>query len=94
MRCTALLPPLPIAAAHAATVPARFEADRVFATPTTTKGETLRPYTDTGGGMNLLCRDAARRQCLARFRMAPDHAHATAHFECLRDCGATPPPAP
>lgn len=39
MRCTALLPPLPIAAAHAATIPARFEADRVFATPTTTKGK-------------------------------------------------------
>jgi len=52
---------LSIATAHAATIPSRFEADRVFATPTTTAGETLRLYTDTGGGANLLCRNLARR---------------------------------
>lgn len=61
MRHATLLLALPITFAHAATIPSRFEAGRVFATPTTTSGESLRLYTDTGGGANLLCREAAHR---------------------------------
>jgi len=63
---------LPLAAANAATIPSRFEADRVFATPTTTAGDTLRLYTDTGGGTNLLCREAAQRLRLPLESVPPD----------------------
>lgn len=46
-------------------LPARFVADRVFVEPTTVSGKTLNFYTDSGGGANLLCRDAATRFGLA-----------------------------
>lgn len=72
MRYATVLLAFPIVAAQAATVPSRFEADRVFATPTTAKGEPLRLYTDTGGGMNLLCRDAAKRLGLPLETLPPD----------------------
>lgn len=63
---------LPLGAAHAAPLPSRFEADRVFVTPATPRHETLRLYSDTGGGMNLLCRSAAQRLHLALEAMAPN----------------------
>lgn len=72
MRYAALLLAFPLGAALAAPLPSRFEADRVFATPATTKGETLRLYTDTGGGTNLLCREAAQRLRLPLGAVAPD----------------------
>ncbi|HVT31296.1 MAG TPA: hypothetical protein VHE32_01520 [Rhodanobacteraceae bacterium] len=49
----------------AAVIPARFEADRIFATPQTKGGEPLKIFVDTGGGSNLLCRSAAERAGLA-----------------------------
>jgi hypothetical protein len=55
-----------LSATHAAAViPARFEADRVFAVPETKDGKPLALFTDTGGGMNLLCRSAAERAGLS-----------------------------
>ncbi len=72
MRPLALLLTLPLASTHAATIPTRFEADRVFATPTTANGESLRLYTDTGGGGNLLCRQAALRLRLELEPLPPD----------------------
>lgn len=72
MRYTALLLALPATAVQAADIPARFEADRVFAVPVTMKGDALRFYTDTGGGSNLLCRDAARRLHLPLEALPPD----------------------
>lgn len=72
MRFSALFLTLPIAGVHAATIPTRFEADRVFATPTTASGESLRLYTDTGGGANLLCRRAALRLRLDLEPLPPD----------------------
>ena len=68
----ALLLTIPLAGTQATTIPSRFEADRVFATPTTTSGESLRLYTDTGGGTNLLCRKAAERLHLAFEALPPD----------------------
>jgi hypothetical protein len=50
-----------LSATNAAAVPTRFEADRVFAVPETKNGKPLKLFTDTGGGMNLLCRSAAER---------------------------------
>lgn len=79
MRCPAALLALPLVAAQAAPLPSRFEADRVFATPATTKGETLRLYTDTGGGTNLLCRAAAQRLHLP-LEAAPANAEAEAEL--------------
>ncbi len=82
---------LPMAATHAATIPTRFEADRVFATPTTTTGETLRLYTDTGGGANLLCRNVARRLGLRVETLPPNEKLAS---ELGDDLGrATLPPS-
>lgn len=49
------------ATSAAAVIPTRFEADRVFAAPETKDGKPLKLFTDTGGGMNLLCRSAAER---------------------------------
>jgi hypothetical protein len=72
MRYVPLLLAVPINAALTAPLPSRFEADRVFATPTTAKGETLRLYTDTGGGMNLLCRETAQRLHLPIESVPPD----------------------
>lgn len=72
MRSIALLLTLPLASLHAATIPTRFEADRVFATPTTADGQSLRLYTDTGGGANLLCRKAALRLRLPLEPLPPD----------------------
>lgn len=39
--------------ADAQVLPARFEADRVYVTPTTHDGDVLRLYTDSGGGLYL-----------------------------------------
>ena len=72
MRYVPLLLAVPISAAQTAPLPSRFEADRVFATPATAKGETLRLYTDTGGGMNLLCRETAQRLHLPIESVPPD----------------------
>lgn len=79
MRYRAALLALPIVAAEAAPLPSRFEADRVFVTPATVKGETLRLYTDTGGGTNLLCREAAQRLHLP-LEAAPPNAEAEAEL--------------
>ncbi|MGH8083597.1 MAG: hypothetical protein ACREP7_23680 [Lysobacter sp.] len=43
----------------------------MYATPTTVSGESLRLYTDTGGG-NLLCRKAADRLRLALETLPPN----------------------
>lgn len=69
---TLLLLAMPLASALAATIPARFEADRVFATPTSADGESMRLYTDTGGGANLLCRKVAERLRLKLETLPPD----------------------
>lgn len=67
-----LLSLLPLSSVQAATIPTRFEAGRVFATPTTASGQPLRLYTDTGGGANLLCRQAAVRLRLELEPLPPD----------------------
>jgi hypothetical protein len=53
-------------------IPTRFEADRVFALPRTRSGETIRFFTDSGGGGNLLCRSAADRLHLKPTPIPPD----------------------
>jgi hypothetical protein len=58
--------------ATATAIPTQFEADRVFATPQTMAGQPLKLYTDTGGGANLLCRDAALRLQLEVALLPPD----------------------
>lgn len=72
MHSIALLLTMPLASAQTTTIPTRFEADRVFATPTTVDGDSLRLYTDTGGGANLLCRKAAERLHLRLEALPPD----------------------
>jgi len=42
-------------------LPARFIANRVFVEPSLANGKALSFFTDTGGGANMLCRDAAER---------------------------------
>jgi len=42
-------------------LPARFIANRVVVEPSLANGKTLSFFTDTGGGANMLCRDAAER---------------------------------
>lgn len=46
-------------------LPAHFVAGRVFVEPKTASGKTLSFYTDSGGGDNLLCHDAAVRLGIA-----------------------------
>lgn len=93
IRYASALLTLPIAAAQAADIPTRFEADRVFAVPVTTNGDTLRLYTDTGGGGNLLCRKAAQR---LRLRLEPRPPNAEEAAELGPDLANTrmPPFAP
>lgn len=40
--------------ASSRTIPARFIADRIYAAPVTTAGDTLLLYLDTGGGVNMV----------------------------------------
>lgn len=40
-----------VATATATSMPTRFEADRVFVVPQTSSGQTLKLYTDSGGGL-------------------------------------------
>lgn len=47
--------------ATATPLPAEFRHARVFLQPQTTSGEAVTFYTDTGGGANMLTRDAAER---------------------------------
>ncbi|HEV7778273.1 MAG TPA: hypothetical protein VGO76_15490 [Luteibacter sp.] len=46
-------------------LPAHFEANRVYVVPMLANGQSLRFYTDSGGGANLLCRKAATREGIA-----------------------------
>jgi hypothetical protein len=46
-------------------LPARFEANRVYVVPTLANGQTMRFYTDSGGGLNMLCRAAAEKLGIA-----------------------------
>jgi hypothetical protein len=53
-------------------LPATFVAHRVYLDPTLANGKTMRFYTDSGGGGNSLCRDAAKRVGIATTPMPPD----------------------
>jgi len=80
-----------LSATNAATViPTRFEADRVFAVPETKDGKPLKLFTDTGGGMNLLCRAAAERAGLS-IGPLPSTLDADDAAELGKDAGSTTP---
>lgn len=53
-------------------LPAQFVANRVYVTPTTTGGETLRFFTDSGGGL-FIAEDAAKRLKLKSVPVANNH---------------------
>ncbi len=59
-----------LAAGAAQPLPARFESDRVFVTPESANGITLKLYTDTGGGL-FLTKSAADRLGLRAQRPSP-----------------------
>ena len=51
----------PVPGATVVWLPARYEAHRFWVTPVTPRGDTLRLYTDTGGGTNMLFPSAVER---------------------------------
>jgi len=57
------------AADYAVTLPTLFVADRVYAVPRTSDGQSLKLYTDTGGG--LFITQAAAQRLKLRVRLAP-----------------------
>lgn len=80
------------------TLPSQFEGERVYATPRTESGETLKLYTDSGGGFLLNANAAARLHLAltqsddpeAKAELGPDARLAA--FPAFAKDEPTPPP--
>jgi hypothetical protein len=73
-------------------IPVLYAADRFFATPTTTSGQTLRLYTDSGGGLFLLTGTAKRLGLPTRTVGERQEKMQTAELPAFRPDASIPPP--
>ena len=77
-------------------LPTKFKANRVFVTPVTASGDTLRFYTDSGGGTNIIWPSTVQRLGLAtrKHPMPPDTTATVATLPPFKQTASIPhPPA-
>ena len=74
-------------------LPATFEANRIFVHTVTAEGDSLRLYTDTGGGLYLTRGVAERLDLSVRDTTLRGRRHSVASFPRLRSDSPVPAPA-